>query len=520
MQKCVRAGGKHNDLDAIGRSLRHLSFFEMLGNFSFGDYFKAEAIPWAWEFVTEVLGLDGDRIWVTVHTSDDEAEEIWADAVGFPRERIQRLDKDNFWEMGDTGPCGPSARSSSGTSAPTSAPTAVPANPAAEDRYVEFWNLVFPQYFRGADGELTDLPPKPTSTPAPASSASSACSPAATACTPPTRSRCSPTGPRRSPARRFGGDRLADVALRLLADHTRTVAFLVADGVMPSNEDRGYVLRRVLRRAVHFSYLLGVEKPVLPPMIETCVEVMGDAYPELAAHADHVLTIVSREEERFRRTLRTGASMLDDAHRHPSRRWRASTARSPSPLHDTYGFPFEVTQEIAAERGYEVDESGFEAAMAEQQARAKAAAKGGGVAVGDEADAFRAVLDEHGPTEFVGREHDSATTHGGRRRPGRRRPRRHRVDLPRRTPFYAEAGGQVGDTGTIIGPERHAPRCSTPSTPCPACTATSPGSPRAASTWATRSPRRSTSSAGPPSAATTPAPTSCTGRCARCWATT
>jgi len=448
VQRCVRAGGKHNDLDAIGRSLRHLSFFEMLGNFSFGDYFKAEAIPWAWEFATEVLGLDGDRIWVTVHVSDDEAEEIWADAVGFPRERIQRLDKDNFWEMGETGPCGPSSELF-WDFGPEIGPEGGPANPAAEERYVEFWNLVFPQYIRQDDGSLTDMPNPGIDTGAGLERilgvlAGSPSLYAADTLSVLTDRAQQVTG------RRFGADRLADVALRLLADHTRTVAFLVSDGVMPSNEDRGYVLRRILRRAVYFSYLLGVETPVLPPMIETCVELMGGAYPDLASNADNVLTIVSREEDRFRRTLRTGAAMLDE---HIASLPEGGTVdgRVAFTLHDTHGFPFEVTEEIAAERGFEVDESGFQAAMADQRARAKAAAKGGRVALGDEADAFRAVLDASGPTEFVGREVESVTTTVVGVVPGPAEG-----DLAGTvsiflavTPFYAEAGGQVGDTGTI-----------------------------------------------------------------------
>ncbi len=460
VQKCVRAGGKHNDLDAIGRSMRHLSFFEMLGNFSFGDYFKAEAIPWAWEFVTEVLGLDGDRVWVTVHTSDDEAEEIWADAVGFPRERIQRLDKDNFWEMGDIGPCGPSSELF-WDFGPGVGPEGGPANPAAEERYVEFWNLVFPQYIRVESGELTDMPNPGIDTGAGLERilgilADSPSLYAADTLSVLTDRAQQVTG------KSFGADRLSDVALRLIADHTRSVAFLISDGVMPSNEDRGYVLRRVLRRAVYFSYLLGVEKPVLPPMIESCVELMGGAYPDLAANADSVLTIVSREESRFRQTLKTGSTMLDtELDKLGEGEGRVLDGAVAFQLHDTYGFPLEVTQEILAEQGVDLDVDGFDAAMADQRARAKAGAKGGTVAIGDEVDAFRAVLAETGPTEFVGRDQNEIVTTVVGVVPGPTSDdaggRAGTVSIfLQASPFYAEAGGQIGDTGEIRGPDGRA----------------------------------------------------------------
>ena len=269
VQKCVRAGGKHNDLDAIGRSPRHLSFFEMLGNFSFGDYFKAEAIPWAWEFVTEVLGLDGDRIWVTVHVSDDEAEEIWADEVGFPAERIQRLDKDNFWEMGETGPCGPSLGDLLGLR-PRPRPRGRPGQPGGRGalrRDLEPGvHAVLPGRRRrahrpaaasnidtgaGLERMLAVLDGSPVALRRPTCCAALVDAAAVG---------------HRSPPRR--ATTAADVALRLLADHARTMTFLVADGVVPSNEDRGYVLRRIIRRAVRFAYLLGVERPVTPPMVE------------------------------------------------------------------------------------------------------------------------------------------------------------------------------------------------------------------------------------------------------------
>jgi alanyl-tRNA synthetase len=440
VQKCVRAGGKHNDLDAIGRSLRHLSFFEMLGNFSFGDYFKAECIPWAWEFVTEVLGLDGDRIWVTVHVSDDEAEEIWADAVGFPRERIQRLDKDNFWEMGETGPCGPSSELF-WDFGPEVGPEGGPANPAADQRYVEIWNLVFPQYFRQQSGELTDLAKKGIDTGAGLERILGVLAGSPSLYAADTLSAMVDRAQELT-GRRVGEDAQADVALRLLADHGRTMTFLVTDGVNPSNEDRGYVLRRIIRRAVRFAYLLGVEQLVTPGLIDRCIEVMGDAYPELHAERSRVEGVITREEERFRQTLKTGSNLLDQAlDEHPT----MLPGDVAFKLHDTYGFPLDVTKEVAAERGVAVDEGGFDAAMTEQRERARAARKAGNV---DEAVTarYREILDVAGTTEFTGRqEHESkarvvAVVPAG--------DEEVEVFLDR-SPFYAESGGQVGDTGVI-----------------------------------------------------------------------
>jgi alanyl-tRNA synthetase len=441
VQRCVRAGGKHNDLDAIGRSSRHLSFFEMLGNFSFGDYFKEQAIPWAWEFLTETLGLDGDRMWATVHVSDDEAADIWADGVGLPRERIQRLDKDNFWEMGETGPCGPSSEIF-WDYGPGHGPEGGPENPAAEDRYVELWNLVFTQFFRGPDGGLTPLPAKNVDTGAGLErilavlrgGTSLYDSDTLTALV---EQAQSVTG------HRLGETDLGDIALRLIGDHARTMTFLVADGVIPSNEDRGYVLRRVVRRAIRFAYLLGVEKPVLVPMIDRTVELMGEAYPVIAEQHDFVSEILSREESAFRRTLATGSQILDNQLEELGETGTLGGDVA-FQLHDTYGFPFEVTQEVAELRGYDVDVAGFEAAMERQRDRARKARKSGGVASGDEVDEVARLLAENGPTTFTGRdEYESGATVIGIVGDG--------LFLDR-TPFYAESGGQVGDTGTITTP--------------------------------------------------------------------
>ena len=443
IQTCVRAGGKHNDLDAIGRSPRHLSFFEMLGNFSFGDYFKADAIRWAWEFSTEVLGLDGDRIWITCHVDDDEAEQIWLDEIGVPLARIQRLDKENFWEMGDTGPCGPSSElfwdfgSEHG-------PDGGPENPHAENRFVEIWNLVFQQSFRLDDGSLRPLESKNIDTGAGLE-----------------RVLCATIG---SPSvfdtdelralvneaesltgTRLGSGDHSDVALKLLADHARTMTFLVADGVIPSNEDRGYVLRRIIRRAIRFAYLLGVEKPITPMLAERTVSLMGDAYPMLRDAQDTVLGVLAREEDQFRRTLRSGLSILD-----------TNLADLPAggvlpgevafQLHDTYGFPLDVTTEIVADRGFELDRDGFDTAMADQRTRARQGGRKGAVAAGEESEAFQAVLDEHGTTEFVGREVFQVDARVIGVVPAADGTFSIFLD---RTPFYAESGGQVGDTGTL-----------------------------------------------------------------------
>ena len=445
VQKCVRAGGKHNDLDAIGRSSRHMSFFEMLGNFSFGDYFKAEAIPWAWELYTEVLGLDGDRLWITVHVDDDEAEQIWRDGVGLPGDRIQRLDKDNFWEMGETGPCGPSSEIF-WDHGPAFGPEGGPAR-GGEDRYVELWNLVFPQYFRQLDGSLTDLPMRGIDTGAGLERNLAVLQGVHSVYDTDVLAGLveraqSVTG------RRLGQDDHADVALRLLADHARTITFLVNDGVLPGNEDRGYVLRRIIRRAVRFAHLLGVDQLVTPPMISATIELMGDAYPEIRTNADTITGLVEREEGRFRQTLKTGSDLLD-AELRDLAAGEVLPGEVSFRLHDTYGFPLDVTREVAAERGVAVDDGGFEAAMAAQRERAKAARKGGGV---DEASlaTYREVLEAGGPTDFTGREEpeSKATVVAVLAGPDGEAGPTVEVFLDR-TPFYAESGGQVGDTGTI-----------------------------------------------------------------------
>jgi len=433
IQKCVRLAGKHNDIDEVGRTRRHLTFFEMLGNWSFGEYFKREAIEWAWDFVTSVSGFDGDRVWATVHETDDEAEAIWHEEIGLPMERIQRLRKENYWEMGETGPCGVSSE----IHYDSGAEWGEEGGPkfGGQDRYIEFWNLVFMTDFRHGDGHLTELPAKNVDTGAGFErwlmllhGGRSAFD--ADHFVPLLETAQSVTG------RRLGADEQSDYALRILADHSRTMTFLVNDGVVPSNEDRGYVLRRVIRRAVRFAYLLGVHTPVLPRLIASTVETMGDAYPELRANESWVTNILANEEGSFRATLERGMTLLEGS---LSARSDVVPGDVAFRLHDTHGFPVEVTQEIAAERGVDVDVDGFERLMSEQRERAKQASKKGDVYAN--LTSFQEVLDQFGVTEFVGREEFEtkakvlAVVDDG-------------IFLDR-SPFYAESGGQVGDTGTI-----------------------------------------------------------------------
>jgi alanyl-tRNA synthetase len=445
VQKCARAGGKHNDLDDVGRTKRHLVFFEMLGNFSFGDYFKQDAIPWSWELVTEVFGFDGDRLWITVHESDDEAEQIWHDQVGVPMDRIQRLgDEDNFWQMGETGPCGPCSEIHIDRG-PAFGPEGGPLHDPAGDRFMEFWNLVFMQYNQAPDGSRTRLPKPSIDTGAGLERiltlVQGVDSVWETDVMAPIIARAeSVTG---ALYKAGDYDDRGSFSLRVLAEHARSASMLVNDGVFPSNENRGYVLRRIIRRAVRHAFQLGSDKLVMPSLVDTAIDVMGDAYPALRQSRDFVLGVITREEEQFRRTLKTGLTILDgELASDPV----ALTGSAAFKLHDTYGFPLELTAEIAGERGVVVDTAGFDAEMAEQRRRAKDARKKIGASA-DKVDAYRAIVEQHGTTDFVGYTHEEAkgTVVG-------------LLDSEEgtievfldRTPFYAESGGQVGDTGTLV----------------------------------------------------------------------
>ncbi len=449
IQKCVRAGGKHNDLEEVGRTDRHFTFFEMLGNFSFGDYFKREAIEWAWQLYTEVLGLDPERLWVTVHTTDDEAEQIWHEVVGLPRERIQRLGDDNFWRMADTGPCGPSSEIF-WDRGPEFGPATGPA--ANDERYVEIWNLVFMQYDAKPDGELVPLPAPSVDTGAGLERNLAVLQGVASTWD------IDIWQPLLAAAARVTGVAYGtfpgtehDVSLRILAEHGRTMTFLVADGVVPSNEERGYVLRRIIRRAVRHAFLLGAEQLVTPALVDATVETMGGAYPEIVKQHDLVRSVVSREEERFRQTLARGLDLLDGVLGRGN-----ITGDDAFFLHDTLGFPIDLTREIAEERGRTVDVDGFHARMQEQRTRAKEAHKAaGGKGEGAPLELYRELADDLGPTDFTGRqEYETIGAKvraliGGRDRLAQASAGTSVSVVLDRTPFYAESGGQVGDTGVI-----------------------------------------------------------------------
>ncbi|MFM8791447.1 MAG: alanine--tRNA ligase, partial [Solirubrobacterales bacterium] len=434
-----------NDLDDVGRTKRHLVFFEMLGNFSFGDYFKEDAIPWSWNLVTEIFGFDGDQLWITVHESDDEAEAIWHEKVGVPMSRIQRLgDKDNFWQMGETGPCGPCSEIHIDRG-PAFGPEGGPLNDPHGDRFLEFWNLVFMQYNQAPDGSRTLLPKPSIDTGAGLERIVTLMQGKdsvweSDVLFPLVEAAQSATGR----AYRVGDyDDRASFSLRVLAEHARSSTMLVNDGVFPSNENRGYVLRRIIRRAVRHAYLLGTEKLVMPNLVATAIDVMGAAYPDLNKNRDFIIDVLTREEERFRQTLKTGTQILDTELDRSSGRLSGEAAFL---LHDTYGFPLELTQEIASERSVDVDLEGFEREMSGQRERAKQARKGG--AVSDEKlVAYRTILDDAGLTTFTGYTDAEnvakivALVDGDE-------DGTVEVFLDV-TPFYAESGGQVGDTGTL-----------------------------------------------------------------------
>jgi len=441
VQKCLRAGGKDSDLEEVGRDGSHLSFFEMLGNFSFGDYFKAEAIPMAWDMITNLFGLDPDQLWVTVHTSDDEADQIWRDVVGIAPDRIQRLGKDNWWGPpgGPPGPCGPSSEIFV-DKGPAYGDDGGPAH-GSDARFLEIWNLVFMQFNRDTDEVDQELPRKNIDTGAGLERILGVLQGVDSVWQIDTIAPILDTAQSVAGVR-IGTDPRHDVSLRILAEHARAVSFLVSDGVFPSNEGRGYVLRRIIRRLVRHAYLLGVETLATPDLVRSTVEVMGESYPDLVENQGTITDIVVREEERFRQTLKQGLAILDT-----ELAALGTDATLPGTvafaLHDTHGFPLELTEEITAEQGIGVDRAGFDAAMATQRRMAKDARRTDGG--GPDAEAFIEVLEQFGPTEFTGRQENESK---GRVLAVIGDGDQVAIVLDR-TPFYAESGGQVGDTGIL-----------------------------------------------------------------------
>ncbi len=445
IQKCARTV----DIDLIGTTARHLTMFEMLGNFSFGDYFKEGAIRFAYDFITESLGIDPDRLWYTVYETDDEAAEIWLDVMGIPEGRLQRGGKDNFWQMGVPGPCGPASE----IFIDRGARYGEDGGPigGGEDRFVELWNLVFMQNIQDEPYHVVgDLPAKNIDTGTGLERLAMVLQDVDTLF-----EVDSVAGVLQRAAAelglQYGDDAEADVTLRILADHARASTFLIGDLVMPGNEGRGYVVRRLLRRAVRHAWQLGSEKPIMPELAQVTAEIMADAYPDLTENLDFILQVITREEEQFRRTLATGTEMLDEALGELGEGGQLSGAVA-FKLHDTYGFPIHLTEEIVAERGGTVDVEGFESEMAEQRARAKAAWKGGEAAA--QAETYKQLLDTVGPTDFVGYTSDEATARilailrDGEQVETAEKGQTVEVFLDQ-SPFYAEAGGQVGDVGVL-----------------------------------------------------------------------
>jgi alanyl-tRNA synthetase len=474
-QKCVRAGGKHNDLENVGRTARHHTFFEMLGNFSFGDYFKAEAIAFAWEFLTRDLGLEPRRLRATVFTDDDDAFELWKRVAGFTDDRILRLgEEDNFWAMGDTGPCGPCSEVHfhQGDHLPCAEEAAGRRclGPACEcDRWLEIWNLVFMQFNRDASGAMTPLPRPSIDTgmglERVAAVMQGKMSDYDTDLFAPLLDRIVALSGKAYRARQE-----YDVSMQVIADHARATTFLIADGVTPSNEWRGYVLRRIMRRAMRHGRLLGLTEPFLWRTVDWVVGLMRDAYPELETERSRVEETVRAEEERFAETLDTGVRLIeeyDDAHRRPGSRGvispRVLDGRFLFRLYDTYGFPRDLAEEIFKDKGWIVTdetEATYEAEMEAQRDRARAGAAFG---TGDDAEAaaiYARLSAEVPRVEFVGYDTLTAPAQilaivdagGGGLRRVREATEGAEVEMILdRTPAYAESGGQVGDTGTIAG---------------------------------------------------------------------
>ncbi len=446
-QRCVRAGGKHNDLENVGYTARHHTFFEMLGNFSFGDYFKRDAIRYGWEFMTGVLGLPPEKLWVTVFEEDDEAADIWLNEIGVDPTRFTRMGaSENFWAMGDTGPCGPCSEIFY-DHGPT-VEGGPPGTPEEDgDRYVEVWNLVFMQYERAADGTMTPLP-KPSVDTGMGLERIAAVMQGVTSNYDTDLLRTLVE----AASRATGAKDMDSASLRVIADHIRACAFLIVDGVLPSNEGRGYVLRRIIRRAIRHGYKLGQQEPFFHKLVAPLEAEMGEAYPELTKAQGQVERVLLQEEQRFAETLDQGMDILEAA--------IADLGGDVIPgevvfkLYDTYGFPVDLTADIARERGLTVDQEGFESAMEAQRERGRAASVFGAGELVAMAAALKADGADIAETEFLGYKADSAAgeirmiVRDGAPVDAASEGDRVTVFLDR-SPFYAESGGQVGDTGEL-----------------------------------------------------------------------
>lgn len=438
-QKCARAGGKDSDIENVGRTPRHHTFFEMLGNFSFGDYYKKEIIPWAWEFVTEVLKLDKDRLWITIFETDDEAYEIWR-SVGVPAERIKRKGKkDNFWgPPGASGSCGPCSEIHYDLGEQYKCDDPNCGIDTCEcDRWVEIWNLVFTELYQDEEGNQSPLESKNVDTGMGLERITMVCQGVAstfeTDLLKPILDKVSEMS-----GVPYKKSEKTDVSLRIITDHARCVSFLISDGVIPGNEGRSYVLRMILRRALRHGKILGMDLPFLYKLVDVVVEHYGEAYPDLVKNKQKIIDTIKKEEERFAKTLDRGYKLLDEFIADK----KDIDGESAFKLYDTFGFPLELTKEIAEENGLKVDEAGYKAAMQEQKDRAKAATAKISV-TGDMK--YAKLEDEVGSTEFVGYEENEcdakilATIEG-----------EGYVDIVLdKTPFYAECGGQIGDCGFI-----------------------------------------------------------------------
>ena len=450
-QKCLRISGKHNDLEAVGRDTYHHTFFEMLGNWSFGDYYKAEAIEWAWELLTREWGLPKEKLWATVYLDDDEAERLWARISGLPAERIRRFgENENFWEMGETGPCGPCSEIHLDRGPEACDRKGVPGHICQVNgdcaRYIELWNLVFIQYNRKDNRELEELPSKHVDTGMGLERITAVLQNVLSNYDIDTMRELTATTENLT-GRRYGADPAADVSFRVIDDHARAVSFLIADGVTPSNEGRGYVLRRLLRRAARHGRLIGLTEPFLYEIAGTVGKVMGDAYPELRTEAQRIGEIIRAEEERFSETLEKGLVLLEDAAAKLKQQNKSTLSGDVAfRLYDTYGFPLDLTEDILRAENISVDQQGFENLMDAQRNRGREARE---VSNGD----TKIQLDR--PVTFFGYDRlqgDStvlALYAGGE---GTQEVvEGSEVDLlTGETPFYGESGGQVGDRGMIV----------------------------------------------------------------------